>query len=189
MAPVAYMSSNLMSAKRISTARPQARVAGGRVTLPRSSAVATIEREATVVQQHNHGSSKGREDPAVGLNRDLEYRAKAIIALEEAQLAQRPQARISLHSRIGLGESWKICGAIPELGRMSPEVAPTMKWTEGDVWVYEGRVRPGNHAYKAVLRNAEGMYIWEEGQDRTLVVPPELGSGDQILVELDVKMP
>ena len=81
-----------------------------------------------------------------------------------------PQVKVSINSKVGLGDVWKLVGSCPELGRMRPEVAPTMQWQNGDRWVYEGPLCQGTIEYKLVLRNAEGAYIWEEGSNRELTV-------------------
>lgn len=75
-----------------------------------------------------------------------------------------------LAQKVGLGEAWKVVGKCPELGNFLPEVAPYMKWNNGDVWTLELPVRAGSFAFKAVLRKPDGMYLWEEGPDRTLEV-------------------
>jgi hypothetical protein len=58
------------------------------------------------------------------------------------------QVRVRLHSKLGLGDAWKIVGRVPELGRFVPEVAPYLVWSNGDVWTYEARVRPGTWTFK-----------------------------------------
>lgn len=66
------------------------------------------------------------------------------------------QVKFSLPFRVGLGEGWKIVGKCPELGGMTPEVAPYMTWTSGDVWTLEARMRPGKFVYKVRLGRAGG---------------------------------
>jgi hypothetical protein len=92
----------------------------------------------------------------------------------------------TLRRRAGLGDSYKVVGPAPELGRWLPEVARRMEWTEGDVWTASVRLPPGEHAFKAALRAADGAVTWEAGPDRSVAVPP---GGGAVAVALDVRMP
>eukprot|EP00197_Chlamydomonas_leiostraca_P013749 CAMPEP_0202865632 /NCGR_PEP_ID=MMETSP1391-20130828/6270_1 /ASSEMBLY_ACC=CAM_ASM_000867 /TAXON_ID=1034604 /ORGANISM="Chlamydomonas leiostraca, Strain SAG 11-49" /LENGTH=162 /DNA_ID=CAMNT_0049545495 /DNA_START=128 /DNA_END=616 /DNA_ORIENTATION=- len=124
------------------------------------------------------------------LNKKLEAKAKALIALEEQEIAARPKVVISIQREVALGESWKVVGRIPELGRFVPEVAPHMKWGAGHVWTYEGRIRPGQWEYKLVLRKPDGAIVWEEGPDRKLEVPEGKGPNDVVEIKItDIKLP
>lgn len=123
------------------------------------------------------------------LNKTLEARSKALIALEEEEVHTRPKVRISFQCKVGLGDVWKITGQAPELGRWNPEISPRMVWNNGDVWVFESRIRPGTFTYKAVLRAADGAYIYEEGPDHVLEVGPGLGPDNVIEVKLSPKLP
>ncbi|PNH12370.1 hypothetical protein TSOC_000662 [Tetrabaena socialis] len=105
------------------------------------------------------------------LYKRAEARAKALIQLEEQEMADRTKVKIVLPCKIGLGESWKIVGKCPELGNMKPEVAPYMTWNQGDIWTLELKVRPGILSYKAVLRKPDGQYLWEDGPERTFEMP------------------
>ncbi|KXZ56757.1 hypothetical protein GPECTOR_1g682 [Gonium pectorale] len=102
------------------------------------------------------------------LHKRLEARAKAMIQLEEQEVASRTKVKFVLKQKVGLGEVWKIVGKCPELGKMLPEVAPNMQWNNGDVWTLEAKIRPGTFIYKAVLRKPDGEYLWEDGKDRVL---------------------
>ena len=113
----------------------------------------------------------------------LTQQAKAKIQLYENNSPSYPTFKVSLKKRIGLGEAFKLVGACPELGRMKPEVAPSMRWTEGDVWVYEGKIQPGTFKYKVALRTSDSVYIWEQREDRIIDL------NDSTSVELDVKFP
>lgn len=66
------------------------------------------------------------------------------------------QVKFTLPFRVGLGEGWKIVGKCPELGNMTPEVAPYMTWNNGDVWSLEARMRPGKFIYKVRCEDAGG---------------------------------
>lgn len=96
------------------------------------------------------------------------------------------QVKFTLRRRSGLGDSWKVVGPAAELGRWVPDVAPRMVWSEGDTWTTAVRLPPGEHEFKAALRAADGTTTWEDGPDRSVVVPP---GGGQIEVQLDVRMP
>ena len=70
------------------------------------------------------------------------------------------------------------------------QVAPKMRWTEGDVWVLDVPIREGNHTFKAVLRRADGAYIGEKGdKPRVLEVKPGMSKDSTINVELDAQLP
>ncbi|EFJ51955.1 hypothetical protein VOLCADRAFT_120362, partial [Volvox carteri f. nagariensis] len=105
------------------------------------------------------------------LQKRLEARAKAMIQLEEQEVASRTKVKFVLKQKIGLGECWKVVGRCPELGNMLPEVAPYMQWNNGDVWTYEAKIRPGTFQFKAVLRKPDGQYLWEDGKERIIEVP------------------
>ncbi|KAG2442554.1 hypothetical protein HXX76_002640 [Chlamydomonas incerta] len=117
----------------------------------------------------------------------LEARSKALIQLEEREASTYPKVKFTLKQKIGLGECWKIVGACPELGRMKPEVAPYMQWSNGDVWTLEAKMRPGSYEFKAVLRKPDGSYLWEEGKDRVLEVP--FGSSGKSVEISNIKFP
>jgi hypothetical protein len=72
------------------------------------------------------------------------------------------------HSR--LGEVWKLSGSTAELGNWMPELSPTLSWREGGVWSAEVALPPGHYSFKCMLRTADGSYIWEGGDNRTLTV-------------------
>lgn len=105
------------------------------------------------------------------LQRGIEAKAKALIAMEEAEIPSRTTVKFVLPIKVGLGEAWKIVGKLPELGNFVPEVAPYMTWNAGDIWTLETPMRAGKFLYKAVLKKPDGAYVWEEGQDRVLEVP------------------
>lgn len=100
--------------------------------------------------------------------------------------APRLQVTFTLRRAAGLGDAWKIVGPAPELGSWAPDVARRMEWGAGDVWRAAARLPPGEHAFKAALRAADGTTTWEAGPDRLVVVP---AGGAAIQVELDVAMP
>lgn len=72
------------------------------------------------------------------------------------------------HSR--LGEVWKLSGSTAELGNWMPELSPTLSWREGGVWSAEVALPPGHYSFKCMLRTADGSYIWEGGDNRSLTV-------------------
>ncbi|PNW85372.1 hypothetical protein CHLRE_03g183300v5 [Chlamydomonas reinhardtii] len=146
----------------------------------------------------------------------LEARSKALIQLEERESSTYPKVKFTLKQKVGLGECWKIVassvcllgcsvasvshialvalcilvdttGMCPELGRMKPEVAPYMQWTNGDVWTLEAKMRPGTYEFKAVLRKPDGSYLWEDGKDRVLEVP--FGASGKNVELTNIKFP
>lgn len=119
------------------------------------------------------------------LNKKLEAKAKALIALEEQEYSTRPMVRITMQRELALGEAWKVVGKVPELGSGVPEVAPYMQWSNGHVWTYEGRMRHGTWEYKLVLHKPDGAIVWELGPDRELVVSGDLGPEAVVEVKID----
>lgn len=93
-------------------------------------------------------------------------RNKAAIAADDAALAFRAKLTVKLQCRLDLGGQWKLVGSSPELGRWTPEIAPTMTWSEGDVWSTTLTLRPGRHYFKAVMRRADGCYVYEDAPER-----------------------
>jgi hypothetical protein len=69
-----------------------------------------------------------------------------------------------------LGEVWKLTGSAAELGSWCPEVSPPLTWKEGGIWSAEVALPPGTYTFKCLLRKADGSYIWENGENRHLVV-------------------
>ena len=71
------------------------------------------------------------------------------------------------------------------------QVAPLMRWTEGDVWVLDTPVREGTHSFKAYLRRADGAYIAEKGLDRVLTIPSDASKGvDGVVnIQVDAQLP
>eukprot|EP00198_Chlamydomonas_reinhardtii_P013590 XP_001702927.1 predicted protein [Chlamydomonas reinhardtii] len=116
--------------------------------------------------------------------------AQAQVATVTARPAVRSvehEVKFTLKQKVGLGECWKIVGMCPELGRMKPEVAPYMQWTNGDVWTLEAKMRPGTYEFKAVLRKPDGSYLWEDGKDRVLEVP--FGASGKNVELTNIKFP
>lgn len=71
-----------------------------------------------------------------------------------------------------LGEVWKLSGNTAELGNWVPEVSPTLSWREGGVWSAEVALPPGHYSFKCMLRTADGSYVWESGDNRSITVRP-----------------
>jgi hypothetical protein len=79
-----------------------------------------------------------------------------------------------------LGDVWKLSGSTAELGNWNPELSPSLSWREGGVWSAEVALPPGHYSFKCMLRTADGTYVWESGDNRTITVSWEgraLGSG------------
>ncbi|GBF96511.1 hypothetical protein Rsub_09853 [Raphidocelis subcapitata] len=114
-----------------------------------------------------------------------EARVREAVDVYARDAATWAQVKFTLRRRAGLGDTWKVVGPAPELGRWLPDVAPPMAWGEGDVWTTAVRLPPGEHSFKAALRSAEGAITWEAGPDRAVVVP----AGGELQVALDVRMP
>ncbi|KAG1671274.1 hypothetical protein FOA52_010845 [Chlamydomonas sp. UWO 241] len=148
-----------------------------------------VTRLAAIMEPQTRTVEVTRREDVMKLYRQMETKAKAMIALDEMQVSTRPKVRITVRGKLGLGECWKVVGSCPELGRMQPVVAPQMSWSEGDVWVFECAIRPGSHLFKVVLRNHDGVYVWEEGPDRELTLAPELGPDSTLALEINPKMP
>ncbi|GIL42936.1 hypothetical protein Vafri_758 [Volvox africanus] len=139
------------------------------ICIPRNASVSS--QVITTTTQEPLSSAVAVEIDVEALQKRLEARAKAMIQLEEQEVASRTKVKFVLKQQVGLGECWKVVGKCPELGSMLPEVAPYMQWSNGDVWTYEAKIRPGNFEFKAVLRKPDGQYLWEDGNKRIIEVP------------------
>ncbi len=80
------------------------------------------------------------------------------------------QVKFILKHNSRLGEVWKLSGNTAELGNWVPEVSPSLSWREGGVWSAEVALPPGNYSFKCMLRTADGSYVWESGENRTIYV-------------------
>jgi len=110
---------------------------------------------------------------ASGLRQIQEAKVRqAIIRYNEAHKAF-PKVKFVIEGATDLGDSWKVVGAAPELGSWDPAVAAPAWWREGGKWEAEVPVPPGNHVFKAILRKADGQYIYEPGNDRVIQVPAD----------------
>lgn len=69
-----------------------------------------------------------------------------------------------------VGDVWKLSGSTAELGNWAPEVSPSLAWREGGVWSAEVALPPGHYSFKCMLRTADGTYVWESGDNRTITV-------------------
>lgn len=122
---------------------------------------------------------------AAGLRQIQEAKMRQTMQRYQEASKNFPKVRFIVAGPSDLGESWKVCGASPEMGRWAPQVAPVLTWREGGKWQAEVALPPGNHTFKAVLRKANGQYIWEAAQDRVVQVPQ--GSGGKI-IEVNLKV-
>jgi len=82
------------------------------------------------------------------------------------------QVKFILKHNSRLGEVWKLSGNTAELGNWVPEVSPTLSWREGGVWSAEVALPPGHYSFKCMLRTADGSYVWESGDNRSITVRP-----------------
>jgi hypothetical protein len=71
-------------------------------------------------------------------------------------------------------------GGCPELGKWVPEVSPSLHWQEGGIWSAEVALPPGEYSFKCMLRRADGSYVWEAGENRHLVVRPQLAGSSAV---------
>jgi hypothetical protein len=69
------------------------------------------------------------------------------------------------------GEHLRMVGDCEELGAWDATAAPSLVWQEGHSWVGELSVPPGPHSFKLVVLRGDGGQYWEEGENRTLLVP------------------
>lgn len=79
-----------------------------------------------------------------------------------------------------MGEVWKLSGSASELGNWVPEVSPSLSWREGGVWSAEVALPPGHYSFKCMLRTADGNYVWEGGENRTITVSHTTGRQQQL---------
>lgn len=80
------------------------------------------------------------------------------------------QVKFILKHNSRLGEVWKLSGNTSELGNWNPEVSPSLACRDGGVWSAEVALPPGHYSFKCMLRTAEGTYVWEGGDNRTITV-------------------
>eukprot|EP00879_Flechtneria_rotunda_P022917 GHRR01024221.1.p1 GENE.GHRR01024221.1~~GHRR01024221.1.p1 ORF type:complete len:203 (+),score=60.15 GHRR01024221.1:211-819(+) len=99
-----------------------------------------------------------------------ETRARHLLSTYNKAYPFFPNVKFILKHNSRQGEVWKVTGNCPELGNWVPELAPSLSWNDGGVWSSETPLPPGTYSFKCVLRCADGTYIWEEGENRHLVV-------------------
>lgn len=73
--------------------------------------------------------------------------------------------------RLNFGEHLRVVGSCAELGSWDAAAAPMLNWQEGDCWVAELPLPPGECAFKLVVVRSDGGQQWEEGGDRRVQVP------------------
>lgn len=73
--------------------------------------------------------------------------------------------------QLAFGEHLRVVGSCAELGSWDAAAAPALEWSEGDCWAGELALPPGEHAFKLVVVRQDGSQQWEEGGDRSLLVP------------------
>lgn len=82
-------------------------------------------------------------------------------------------ARVSfrLQESVPYKTYFKVCGSLDSLGKWDLDKAPSMVWSEGDVWSLEVEAPVGTEAeYKLIKVPRREALKWESGRNRTLVV-------------------
>eukprot|EP00878_Enallax_costatus_P026275 GHUV01028175.1.p1 GENE.GHUV01028175.1~~GHUV01028175.1.p1 ORF type:complete len:195 (+),score=59.54 GHUV01028175.1:147-731(+) len=123
------------------------------------------------------------------LRKAQEMRAKHILQTYNQAYRVFPKVKFVLKHNSRLGEVWKLPGGCPELGSWSPELSPSLHWQEGGIWSAEVALPPGEYSFKCMLRRADGSYVWEEGENRHLLVPVKDRAGHMVLTyHMDVRI-
>lgn len=75
--------------------------------------------------------------------------------------------RIKCQRHCEFGEALKVVGANPEVGEWQVEAAPTLEWSEGDVWTVDLKIPAESElTFKFVVDKGNGNVVWEAGGDR-----------------------
>ncbi|KIZ02361.1 hypothetical protein MNEG_5599 [Monoraphidium neglectum] len=162
-----------MQAKTATTTRARSAAGAGRALRVCAARVVTVRAAAAA-------------PTGEALRAAATAKAQAAVDAYARESATWTEVTFSLRRRADLGDAWKLVGPAAELGRWIPDVARHMAWAEGDQWSVAVRLPPGEHAFKAALRAADGTTTWEAGPDRAVVVP---AGGGALSVSLDVRMP
>lgn len=80
--------------------------------------------------------------------------------------------------RAEFGQALKIVGESSLLGSWQPADAPSMAWTDGDVWTLTLGVPPGDYEFKIAVTGEGRSVTWEDGPNRAITVPSVDGSAD-----------
>ncbi|EFN52713.1 hypothetical protein CHLNCDRAFT_54374 [Chlorella variabilis] len=68
------------------------------------------------------------------------------------------------------GEHLRLVGSCAEMGGWDAKSAPSLDWQEGNNWVAELALPPGEHLFKLVIMRSDGEQQWEDGNNRELPV-------------------
>jgi phosphoglucan,water dikinase len=91
--------------------------------------------------------------------------------------------RLRLDHQVNFGEHHALLGSAEAAGAWNNKV--TMGWTEAG-WVADLEANPGETIeYKYLIVNGDGHTIWENGGNRTIVVPNDSGSHYQVVSHWD----
>lgn len=113
---------------------------------------------------------------------------KHVLSTYNKAYAFFPKVKFILKHNSRLGEVWKLSGNTAELGNWVPEVSPTLSWREGGVWSAEVALPPGHYSFKCMLRTADGSYVWESGDNRSITVPVKDRPGHFVMTyHMDVR--
>lgn len=101
--------------------------------------------------------------------------------LPAAQLSTQPAPSVLVafevfQCALQFGDGLRLAGSCAELGAWNPLAAPTLEWCEGDRWACQLALPPGQHTFKLVIIRQDGSQQWEEGDNRSLLLP-ELPAG------------
>ena len=80
---------------------------------------------------------------------------------------------------IGEGESLAVCGDIPLLGSWEPAAAPRLQQVEPNLWsvtLDAENLSAGNIYFKVIKTDIDGNALWEEGENRTIILSECEGS-------------
>lgn len=75
------------------------------------------------------------------------------------------------HYALQFGDGLRLVGSCAELGDWDPWVSPALEWREGDAWACQVALPPGQHTFKLVIVHQDGSQQWEDGANRSLIIP------------------
>lgn len=102
--------------------------------------------------------------PSRGLLRPRAFFNRSSVA--SATTAQAPIS-LELQKQVSFGESIKVVGSSAALGNWNVDQAPSLTWSEGDVWKITLDFEPGSPAEFKFVVVSGGSTVWEDGGNRT----------------------
>eukprot|EP00878_Enallax_costatus_P016089 GHUV01016870.1.p1 GENE.GHUV01016870.1~~GHUV01016870.1.p1 ORF type:complete len:249 (+),score=39.42 GHUV01016870.1:106-852(+) len=111
--------------------------------------------------------------------------------LPAAPVSNTGQAKVNVHFEVPeylthWGQVLKVVGSLDELGNWKVEKAPAMEWHEGHSWTLDVQLPVGAVNFKVVMQEPHGGVRWEEGTDRSVMIPETTSVTGAPVGEVDV---